>query len=58
MSAIKYRNQVLLLLDVLPDVAKEKRFMMHGGTALNLFLRDLPRLSVDIDLTWLPFEST
>jgi hypothetical protein len=37
---------------VLPEVAKEECFAMHGGTAINLFLRDMPRLSVDIDLTY------
>lgn len=47
-----YKKQVQLLLDVLPEVAKEKCFAMHGGTAINLFLRDMPRLSVDIDLTY------
>ncbi|MGM0629900.1 MAG: nucleotidyl transferase AbiEii/AbiGii toxin family protein [Pseudomonadota bacterium] len=47
-----YRRQVKLLLDVLPEVAKEKCFAMHGGTAINLFLQDMPRLSVDIDLTY------
>ena len=39
-------------MDVLPEVAKEKCFAMHGGTAINLFVRDMPRLSVDIDLTY------
>ena len=47
-----YKNQVRLLLDVLPEVAKEACFAMHGGTAINLFVRDMPRLSVDIDLTY------
>lgn len=47
-----YKKQVRLLLDVLPEVAKESCFAMHGGTAINLFLRDMPRLSVDIDLTY------
>jgi predicted nucleotidyltransferase component of viral defense system len=47
-----YKKQVGLLLDVLPEVAKEECFAMHGGTAINLFLRDMPRLSVDIDLTY------
>ena len=47
-----YKKQVALLLDVLPDVAKESCFAMHGGTAINLFVRDMPRLSVDIDLTY------
>lgn len=47
-----YTKQVKLLLDVLPEVAKEEGFAMHGGTAINLFVRDMPRLSVDIDLTY------
>lgn len=51
-----YRQQVALLLAVLPEVAKEKCFALHGGTAINLFVRNMPRLSVDIDLTYLPIE--
>lgn len=51
-----YKKQVSLLLDVLPEVAKESCFAMHGGTAINLFVRDMPRLSVDIDLTYVPIE--
>ena len=51
-----YRRQVSLLLRVLPAVAKEECFALKGGTAINLFVRDLPRLSVDIDLTYLPIE--
>jgi predicted nucleotidyltransferase component of viral defense system len=51
-----YRQQVSLLLSVLPEVAKEKSFALHGGTSINLFIRDMPRLSVDIDLTYLPIE--
>jgi len=47
-----YIKQVSLLLDVLPEVAKEDCFALHGGTAINLFIRNLPRLSVDIDLTY------
>jgi predicted nucleotidyltransferase component of viral defense system len=35
---------------------KEESFALKGGTAINLFVRDMPRLSVDIDLTWLPFD--
>ena len=46
------QKQVKLLLDVLPEVAKETCFAMHGGMAINLFVRDMPRLSVDIDLTY------
>ncbi len=51
-----YRQQVDLLLQVLPLVAKEKVFVLKGGTAINLFVRDMPRLSVDIDLTYLPLD--
>ena len=49
-----YRKQVSLLIRVLPFVAREKCFALKGGTAINLFVRDMPRLSVDIDLTYLP----
>jgi predicted nucleotidyltransferase component of viral defense system len=38
----------------LPQVAKEPDFALKGGTAINLFYRDMPRLSVDVDLTFLP----
>ena len=51
-----YKNQVALLLNVIPEVAKEKCFALHGGTAINLFVRNMPRLSVDIDLTYVPIE--
>ena len=47
-----YKKQVRLLLNVLPEVAKEECYAMHGGTAINFFVRDMPRLSVDIDLTY------
>jgi predicted nucleotidyltransferase component of viral defense system len=50
----RYRRQVALLLRVLPNVAAEPDFALKGGTAINLFVRDMPRLSVDIDLTYLP----
>jgi predicted nucleotidyltransferase component of viral defense system len=52
----KYRAQVDLLLQALPHVAKEEIFALKGGSAINLFVRNLPRLSVDIDLTYLPFD--
>ncbi|ORU92119.1 MAG: nucleotidyltransferase [Cycloclasticus sp. symbiont of Poecilosclerida sp. N] len=48
-----YKKQVMLVLDVLPEVAKETCFAMHGGTAINLFVRNMPRLSVDIDLIYI-----
>lgn len=53
----QYRRQVQLLVRILPYVAMEECFALKGGTAINLFVRDMPRLSVDIDLTYLPVES-
>jgi hypothetical protein len=49
-----YRKQVSLLIRTIPFVAAEKEFALKGGTAINLFLRDMPRLSVDIDPTYVP----
>lgn len=49
-----FRQRLQLLTDLLPLVAAETRFALKGGTAINLFEHDLPRLSVDVDLTWLP----
>jgi predicted nucleotidyltransferase component of viral defense system len=49
-----YRSQVALLIRTLPLTAEEACFALKGGTAINLFIRDMPRLSVDIDLTYLP----
>jgi predicted nucleotidyltransferase component of viral defense system len=49
-----YRKQVELLVRTIPYVAEEKCFALKGGTAINLFIRNMPRLSVDIDLTYLP----
>ena len=51
-----YRKQVQLLVRVLPLVDTEKCFALKGGTAINLFYRALPRLSVDIDLLYIPME--
>ncbi len=52
-----YQRQVSLLIKILPYVAAEDCFALKGGTAINLFIRDMPRLSVDIDLTYLPVSS-
>ena len=51
-----YFKQVKLLVQVLPVIAKYPCFALKGGTAINLFVHDLPRLSVDIDLCYLPVE--
>jgi len=56
MSNNNYHKQVALLIKVIPEIALESRFALHGGTAINLFDRDMPRLSVDIDLTYIPIE--
>ena len=48
-----FNNQVALVLDTLPEIASEKTFALHGGTAINLFIRNMPRLSIDIDLTYI-----
>lgn len=56
----RYLDRVALLVRILPLLQAEPRFALKGGTAINLFEHGLPRLSVDIDLTWLPageFES-
>ncbi|EYS98162.1 hypothetical protein CF68_22355 [Cupriavidus sp. SK-4] len=52
----RYTDRVQLLVDILPVLAQEPRFALKGGTAINLFEHDLPRLSVDIDLAWLPMQ--
>ena len=48
-----YINTVRLLLDVIPDVFVDGQFAIKGGTAINLFVQEAPRLSVDIDLVYL-----
>jgi predicted nucleotidyltransferase component of viral defense system len=52
-----YYDQLRLLVQLLSYVGSEKCFALKGGTAINLFYRDLPRYSVDIDLTYLPGET-
>lgn len=51
-----YYKQVQLLLEVLSYINDEKCFALKGGTAINMFERNMPRLSVDIDLMYLPVE--
>ena len=47
-----YIDTVRLLLDAAPEVFRGGVFAMKGGTAINLFVHDMPRLSVDIDLVY------
>ena len=51
-----YSQKVELLLRLIPIVVEEGVFAIHGGTAINLFMKDLPRYSVDIDLTYIPLS--
>jgi len=48
----QYVDAVRLLLTVAPVIFESPRFALKGGTALNLFVQDLPRLSVDIDVVF------
>ena len=45
-----------IVAELLQVVTEEKVFALKGGTAINFFYHNLPRLSVDIDLTYLPLE--
>ena len=56
MAHERYTEQVRLLVSLLPIVSQETDFALKGGTAINLFYRNLPRLSVDIDLTYVPVK--
>lgn len=51
-----YRQKAELLLRLLPIVMEEGVFAVHGGTDINLFMKNLPRYSVDIDLTYVPLS--
>lgn len=53
-----YIDIVRLLLRVVPDIFKNELFAMKGGTAINLFVQDMPRLSVDIDVVYVPHDSS
>ncbi len=49
-----FHSKVELLLRIIPTVTEEADLAIHGGTAINLFVQDLPRYSIDIDLTYIP----
>ena len=52
----KYYKQLELVIMILPEIAKEECFCIKGGTAINLFYANMPRISVDIDLVYLPLN--
>ncbi len=47
-----YIETVRLLLESVPAIFETPHFAMKGGTAINLFIQDMPRLSVDIDVVY------
>ena len=55
-STDQYEKQLELVTRVLPYIRRYPDFALKGGTAINLFFRDLPRMSVDIDLIYLPIS--
>jgi len=52
-----YIDTVRLLLDIAPEVFGGGVFALKGGTAINLFLQDMPRLSVDLDLVYVDHKT-
>lgn len=56
MSTMVFAQKVELLLRLIPIVMDEGVFAIHGGTAINLFLKDCPRYSIDLDLTYIPLS--
>ncbi|MGH3571900.1 MAG: nucleotidyl transferase AbiEii/AbiGii toxin family protein, partial [Pseudonocardiaceae bacterium] len=53
-----YLETARLLTQVAPLVLVDDTFALKGGTAINLFARDMPRLSVDLDLVFPDFKLT
>ena len=53
-----YVEIVRLLLESAPAIFETPHFAMKGGTAINLFIEDMPRLSVDIDVVYTDHQAT
>ena len=53
-----YIEAVRLLLEAIPAVLQRPQLAMKGGTAINLFVQDLPRLSVDIDVVFVDHRAS
>jgi predicted nucleotidyltransferase component of viral defense system len=51
-----YLDTARLLVQVAPFVFADPMFALKGGTAINLFVRDMPRLSVDLDLVYTEYR--
>lgn len=56
MKKSPFYAQAALMIKCIPAIAEESCFAMKGGTAINMFIQSMPRLSVDIDLTYVPIE--
>ena len=56
MKSSPFFKQADLVVQLIPFVNAETCFALKGGTAINLFVRNFPRLSVDIDLVYVPVE--
>jgi hypothetical protein len=53
-----YIDIARMMTRVAPFVFADDTFALKGGTAINLFLRDMPRLSVDLDLVFPDYTLT
>lgn len=51
-----YKKQVGLLVKIIPLVYNIEEFAVYGGTAINLFVSNMPRYSVDLDITYIPVK--
>jgi predicted nucleotidyltransferase component of viral defense system len=52
-----YLDTARLLVQVAPTAFADPVFALKGGTAINLFVRDMPRLSVDLDLIYSDYNT-
>jgi len=52
----EYLDTARLLVRIAPAIFHDETFALKGGTAINLFVRDMPRLSVDLDLAYRNYQ--
>jgi len=57
MKGSPFYQQAELVIRIIPFIHQEEVLAIKGGSAINYFIRNLPRLSVDIDLTYVPFKN-
>ena len=56
MKGSPFYHQAELVIRIIPFIYQEEVLTIKGGSAINYFIRNLPRLSVDIDLTYVPLK--